>query len=204
MTAALQQHFDRMYSRNPDPWGYEYRWYEKRKRALLLAALPKARYALAFEPACGNGALTIELAARCDVLFASDGSERAIQLAKERLRGLDGVQVRQQKLPGGWLADEFDGRCDLIVLSEIGYYLSEAEMDQLVDRIPQTLAPMGTLVACHWRRHADDSLRHSEAVHRQCGSAAGLTLVVHHEEKDFLLDVWSNDARSVADMEASG
>ncbi|CTP90850.1 hypothetical protein XTPLMG728_2708 [Xanthomonas translucens pv. poae] len=39
--SAVQQYFGAMY-RDDDPFGYRERWYEARKRALLLASLPRA------------------------------------------------------------------------------------------------------------------------------------------------------------------
>ena len=51
--------FDRLYRGGTDPYGLRTRWYEMRKRAIVLAALPRARYARAFEPACGIGVLMV-------------------------------------------------------------------------------------------------------------------------------------------------
>ena len=33
-------YFDRLYAADPDPWGFTSRWYEQRKYALTVAALP--------------------------------------------------------------------------------------------------------------------------------------------------------------------
>lgn len=43
-------YFDAMYEANHDPWGFNSRWYEERKRAITLAVLPERRYANAYEP----------------------------------------------------------------------------------------------------------------------------------------------------------
>jgi hypothetical protein len=82
-----RQHFDDLFAASEDPWGYEYRWYEARKRALTLACLPKARYASGYEPGCANGALSTELATRCDRLLISDGAAEAVALAERRVAG---------------------------------------------------------------------------------------------------------------------
>ena len=55
-----------LYRQDADPWRVRQRWYEERKRALLLASLPQRRYRHAYEPGCGNGELTAELARRCE------------------------------------------------------------------------------------------------------------------------------------------
>ncbi|MET0989618.1 MAG: PIG-L deacetylase family protein, partial [Glaciihabitans sp.] len=45
-------YFDAAYSRRADPWGFETRWYESRKRALTVASLPAERYESALEIGC--------------------------------------------------------------------------------------------------------------------------------------------------------
>ena len=71
-------YFDAMYQTAADPWGFEDRWYERRKYAISLAMLPAARYRRAFEPACSVGVLTQMLAGRCDELLACDVAEAAV------------------------------------------------------------------------------------------------------------------------------
>src|SRR5258708_25102140 len=66
----------------PDPWQVASRWYERRKRDLLLAALPRERYAHGFEPGCGNGETTQRLLQRCERLCAVDFSARAVDLCR--------------------------------------------------------------------------------------------------------------------------
>ena len=58
--------FDAMYAADPDPWDVGGSSYEVRKRAVVLACLRRARYATAWDPACGTGHLTADVAARCD------------------------------------------------------------------------------------------------------------------------------------------
>ncbi|WNG27441.1 hypothetical protein F0U62_28050 [Cystobacter fuscus] len=112
-------HFERMYADSEDPWEYRRRWYERRKRALTLAMLPHARYARAFEPGCSIGELSAELAARCDALLVSDGSEAAVRVARRRLAPWPHVRVEQRLLPDAWP----EGTFELVVLGEFGYYL---------------------------------------------------------------------------------
>ena len=74
--------FDAFYAGKTDPWGFETRWYEERKRALTLASLPRRRFMSGLEVGCSTGVLTAELAARCDRLTGVD-----IAAAPLRLRG---------------------------------------------------------------------------------------------------------------------
>lgn len=199
MTVSQRTHFDLLYRNSPDPWGYEIRWYEKRKRAILLASLSRPRYGLGYEPACGNGVLTAELALRCDRLVASDMSPAAVALSRKRLGTSPGVGISCATIPDDWIDEKLP--CDLIVISEIGYYLADAELQRLAKRIEASLAPDGELVACHWRGQSSDRLRDSEAVHACLGRLSGLHGVAHHKEADFLLDVWSRGNPSVLGRE---
>ncbi|MGE8590567.1 MAG: hypothetical protein ACN6OD_14430 [Alcaligenes sp.] len=61
MAVVGVDHFETLYRQHADPWRVGSAWYEKRKRALLLAALGREHYRHAFEPGCGNGDLTLPL-----------------------------------------------------------------------------------------------------------------------------------------------
>jgi SAM-dependent methyltransferase len=186
------RHFENLYGGSADPWGCDTRWYERRKRALLLAALPRQRYALAYEPACGNGALTAELALRCDRVLAGDASAAALAHARQRLASHPHVQLRQETIPREWLAGP--GQCDLIIISEIAYYLPADALEHLAQRVHASLSPGGDLVACHWRGYAPDRMLDTGAVHARLGSGPGLRLLTRIEQSEFLLDTWTRGA----------
>ena len=78
MSDNKKGYFDAMYGASDDPYAVRTRWYEERKRAVLMASLPRRRYLNAFEPGCGAAELTLQLAERCDSLLASDFSEAAV------------------------------------------------------------------------------------------------------------------------------
>jgi SAM-dependent methyltransferase len=189
--------FERVYAASDDPWRFRTSWYEARKRDLLLACLPAPRYRHAFEPGCANGELAAALAPRCDRLLASDGVEAAVALARTRLAGFSHVQVERQWLPQDWPVGEFD----LIVIGETGFYLSTQALQDLVNRIKASLSADGTVVACHWRHAVEGFELDGDTVHRLLNKHLGLLRLVHHEEADFVLDVWCADARSLAERE---
>ena len=187
-----------LYGASDDPYGVRTRWYERRKRAVLLAALPQERYVRAFEPGCGIGELSAELASRCDNLLATDFSDKAVQIAGERLRNHANVRVARQVLPDEWPQDE--GPFDLIVLSEVGYFLEAMDMSRLATHCALRLAPCGTLVACDWKPEFSERKLPTAQVHGVL-HRLGLPRLVLHEEDDFQLSVWSADERSVAQRE---
>lgn len=188
-------YFEDLYAADPDPWSFETRWYDARKHALTVEALPRPRYRSAFEPGCSTGRLTARLAGRCDRLLAVDAVPAAVASAARRLAGEQHVTVRAARLPQEWPGDAFD----LVVLSEIGYYFADRELRTVIERIVATLEPGGDLVAVHWRWPVAEHVRSGDDVHAALAGATGLTRTARHEEADFLLEVFTRgDGRSVA------
>ncbi len=192
--------FNACYACNDDPWHIESRWYERRKRALILAALPFETTELIVEPGCGTGALSVLLAERCDRLMSCDVSAKAISLAQRRMLNAANIEFSVQKIPEQWPVQSPDST-DCIILSEIGYYLSDIEILGLVDRIAATLKPSGFLVGCHWRGQFTDRTLATSILHDRLEKNLGLKKVMHHLEQDFVLDIWSRDGRSIAMQE---
>jgi SAM-dependent methyltransferase len=185
-TTLAGPYFDSMYAASRDPWGFESRWYERRKYAISLAILPAERYHAAFEPGCSIGVLTEQLAARCDHVLAGDGAEAAVRAASERTSGLPQVQVERLVLPGDWPGGTFD----LIVLSELLYYLSDADLARVLDNAVAALRPGGTLLAVHWRHPVSEYPRGGDDVHGVLARRPGLARLVSHREPDFLAEVY--------------
>ncbi len=196
---ASSQHFDALFAASDDPWHFRSRWYERRKRALTLAMLTHPHYRRAFEPGCANGELSAELALRCDALVCWDLSERAVALARHRVGTHEHVTVEQGAVPDEWPP----GRFDLIVVSEMAYYLTPAAQEVLARRAADSLEHRGILLACHWRRPLGDGTTPGAALHAAMQAASRLASVAHYDDPDMVLDVWSNDASSVAEREAS-
>jgi LmbE family N-acetylglucosaminyl deacetylase len=180
------RHFEHLYEREgPDPWGLTDRWYEQRKRALLIASLPRPRYRHAFEPGCSIGATTELLAERCEQVLALDPVPIAVRQCRERTASHPGVRVRRGAVPEDWP----DGNFDLVVLSELGYYCAEPELRTLARRAGECLAADGALAAVHWRHPARSHPVTGDRVHEVLRAHTGLTGLVHHIEDDFVLDV---------------
>jgi cyclopropane fatty-acyl-phospholipid synthase-like methyltransferase len=139
-------YFDRLYARDPDPWGFETSAYERDKYAATLAALPQPRFATAFEAGCSIGVLTRRLAERCDSLLAADLAEAALDRARARCAGLDHVRFARLALPQDWP----EGPFDLILLSEVLYFLPGDGIERAARRTVDTLAPGGTTVLVNW------------------------------------------------------
>lgn len=198
MSGERHAYFESMYGATDDPYELRSRWYEQRKRAVLMAALPCARYANAYEPGCGAAELTVALAQRCDAVLASDFSAQAVAAAQRRTATFANVRIEPHTLPADWPVH--DAPFDLIVLSEVGYFLEAPAMQKIAALCAATLAPGGALVACDWRPDFRERALATARVHGMLADL-GLPRLVLHEEDDFLLQVWSRDPRSVAQHE---
>jgi predicted O-methyltransferase YrrM len=143
---ARHRHFDRLYAASDDPWGYRISAYEAGKYALTLASLQKPRYARGLEIGCSNGELSWRLALRCDRLVAVDLSERAAESARQRLSRRGNAQVQVATVPQDWPS----GRYDLIIFSEVLYYLDKGEMQRLVRRVSRCLQGRGEILLVNW------------------------------------------------------
>jgi predicted TPR repeat methyltransferase len=91
------------------------------------------------------GSFTEVIAPHVTDLLAIDVSEAAIQQAKQRMRGNPHVHLESRTLP----ADFPDGPFDLIVASDVLYYLTVDELGSCLRLIEERLAPGGALVAVH-------------------------------------------------------
>lgn len=196
MTVSMS-YFDSLYADSEDPWDYRHRWYEARKRDLTLAMLPHQRYAQGYEPGCSTGELSRRLAERCDRLLVSDGNASAVATASERLADQGHVEVRHLLLPGAWPQGSFD----LIVISEIGYYLGADGLDTLLAQAKRALLPGGVLLGCHWRHPIEGCALTGDQVHARMAALPGLHRLSQLEEADFVLTLWSSDPTSVARRE---
>lgn len=115
-----QTYFETLYARSPDPWEFRTSLYERRKYRATVDILPRTRYRRALEVGCSIGVFTRLLAERCDGLLALDTSSRALAEAERDNADLGHVEFRLATLPR-----EFPGgQYDLIVLSEVLYYLA--------------------------------------------------------------------------------
>ena len=184
---GADEHFERMHRERDDPWRVRTRWYERRRRSVLAASLPRERYGRAIELGCSVGETTAVLADRCDELLAVDGSAAAVETAAERLRDRPHVTVERMRVPDDWPP----GHADLVVVSEFAYYLPEDEWDAVIDRIHGSLRPGGEVLLCHWKGDADDFAQSGASAHARFRERSPLSSVVVHREAEFVLEVFA-------------
>ncbi len=150
--------FDAAYAWGPDPWNLASD-YEREKYAITLKALPKQHYKSALEVGCSIGILTRELASRCDSLLALDAAQAALDQAKFRCADLPAVRFERTFVPVQWP----HGLFDLILLSEVIYYLDEQDLSRLASKAVEALTRQGDLVLVHWTGETDYPLTGDKA-----------------------------------------
>ena len=153
-TAAAVERFERLYHDSPDPWSYRTSDYEQAKYAATLDALPKSAHGLCLEVGCSIGVFTRLLAARCEHVVAIDFSLSAIGLAHQNLAGIGNVDLLRASFP----EDTPPGSWELIVCSEILYYLQPPQLHEAIGWIKAQLGYGASVVvvrlARHWARRA--------------------------------------------------
>jgi SAM-dependent methyltransferase len=128
MSGVPQSHLDALYAETDDPWDFRQSEHERTRFEATLAALPKARFRSVLEVGCGNGELARRIAPLCDDYLGLDAVDKALETARQTV-----PEARFEKaflpcrLPGG--------AHDLIVLSEILYFLDPAGVTDLAMQI---------------------------------------------------------------------
>ena len=180
-------YFDDVYKDSGDPWNFETSAYEKAKYEATIAALPKEKYNQALEIGCSIGVLTKMLAKRCHQLLSTDISEAPLQKAKERLRAFLNVTFQQAAMP-----QQFpDKKFDLIVMSEVGYYLSMPDLKTAKEKIIDSLEPNGDLILVHWLPFVHDYPLTGDDVHQLFSEPDARLQHLHGKrEEKYRLDVF--------------
>nr|WP_296781015.1 SAM-dependent methyltransferase [Rhodococcus sp. (in: high G+C Gram-positive bacteria)] len=184
-----RDYFDAVYTDNVDPFRLQDNWYETRKYAITMASLPRRSYRRALEPGCSIGILTAELSARCESLVSTDVAPAALEIARSRV-GSDRVQFLEWSLTGDWDAVCDGDTFDLVVLSEVGYYLDESDLRSALDSAVSRLDAGGTLLAAHWRHPVADYPLSGDQVHAVVGATSGLTRIGGYVDEDVILEVF--------------
>lgn len=191
-------YFDTIYEQAQDPWNFATSDYEAQKYAATIDLLGEGRYARALEIGCSIGVFTRMLAGRCDDLLAVDISALALARARKRCADRANVRFERRSVPHEFPAGTFD----LIVLSEVGYYWSDADLLLARERIADA-GRRGTLVLVHYLPKVDDYVRDGDAVHRAFLSDARFESRHARREERYRIDVVTIHASSGSEAHAS-
>lgn len=182
------EYFDRVYEANDDPWNFQTSEYEAGKYKATVEALPNESYANAFEIGCSIGVLTEQLAGKCENLLAVDVSDAALTAAKKRCANLPNVRFAKMNFQ-----NEFpSGKFDLILVSEVGYYLALPDWEKAMSEIYAHLTENGQVMLVHWTPFVHDYPQTGDEVHDSFAKfAAGKMRHLDKKRAEkYRLDVW--------------
>ena len=145
--------FETKFRENIDPWNYAASPFEAYKRTVLLHACGTRPFGRGLELACAIGETTRMVAPRCLRLLAVDSSATALKEAARRSTGHRKITLRLALLPQQMPRGPFD----LIVVSELLYYLRPNDLRSLISLIPRALAPGGRVVILHHLQDFNDA-----------------------------------------------
>ncbi len=164
--------FERLYADHPDPWRFETSPYEQAKYADTLAQLEGRQFRSALELGCSIGVLSRMLAACCDRLVGLDLAEAALERARLRCAGLDHVVLRRAVLPDDWTDPAQHGAFDLVVVSEMLYFLVPDDIDRLAHLCVAASLPDCTMLLVNWTGPTDTPTTGEAAAERFVAAAA--------------------------------
>jgi len=145
-------HFQDLYQADPDPWHFETSAYEQTKYRNSLRALGDRHFVSGLEVGCSIGVLTRMLAGRCDRLLGVDIVEAPLPAARTRCADMPSVRFARMQVPLDWPNEQFD----LIVFSEVLYFLSASDITCCARRVLDTLLPGGGVLLVNWTGETGD------------------------------------------------
>ena len=186
MSFMTAEDFEARYRADPDPWGYLASEYERAKYAATLAACGPGQFACALELGGSIGVFSAMLAPRCERLVTVDVSPTAVADARARLAEHPAAEPIAGAIPAAVPRLPFD----LVVASEILYYLSDEDLAATLSLLHHYMVPGAELVAVHWRPPGPERPRNAEQAHAALANAPWLTSVRRDRTDDYLLEVF--------------
>jgi SAM-dependent methyltransferase len=179
-------YFAALYDANPDPWNFEGSAYELRKYRATLSALGGQQFNRALEVGCSIGVLTSLLAPRCVSLFAVDIVESALAAARVRCAAMAQVEFALLRVPEEWPAGQV---FDLILLSEVLYFLTPVDIGRVAAHVTNALAPGGRVVLVNYTEQIDEPCSGDQAADVFIAATqAQLRVGLHERHHAFRID----------------
>jgi len=178
-----------------NPWRYD-STYEQRKYEQTLSLIDGLEFGDALELASAEGHFTVQLAPRVGRLLATDISATALKRAAERCDGLGNVETQVVDV----LNDPIPGDKDLIVVSEMLYYLEDRErLKTAAGKIAAAVKPGGRILSAHAFLVSDDPAKPgfdwdlpygAATIAETFAAAGGLALEKSIQTDLYRIDLW--------------
>lgn len=154
--------FENIFQNSSDPWNFESSPYEQQKLARVLQYLPARPISFAVELGCAIGVSTLALAKHCKRIVGIDASETALAIAQRRCAQQSHVSFINAFLPQAYPASEVSG-CDLVLISEVLYFLSPVDIQHLAVNVTRSLRSEGSILIVNWIGPTDTPCTGDEA-----------------------------------------
>jgi 2-polyprenyl-3-methyl-5-hydroxy-6-metoxy-1,4-benzoquinol methylase len=172
----MKRYFERRFAAE-DTWRLDSSEYEQTRLDTIISAIGDAPVNRILEVGCAEGHLTRRLAALGAEIVGLDISERAIAKARDRCRGMRNITFACRDVASA----ELDGTFDLILATEVLYYLIHRHGDDdlafVCRKLANAMRPNGLLVTTNWFDPlAPQSMAMEARIHQAC-MAPGLVAV---------------------------
>lgn len=179
------EHFETLYRGDNDPWGARDSAYEIEKRAALLEALGEERGESALEFGCGEGHISAALKDHFRTVAGFDLDPNIVARAQARHGEPGRVSFAVARMPG----DFPDIRFDLLVLSEMLYFLTEPEIETLLSEACRHAKPDARLALVNYLGPTETPLSGDDAADFLLMTAEKLTLERSERRDRYRIDV---------------
>jgi len=172
-------YFDALYASDPDPWRFATSDYEAAKYAATVKAVGGRRYRAGLEVGCSIGVLSAQVAPLCAYFLGLDISEKPLAAARARSAGIPSAHFLRGRVPADWP----EGSFDLVILSEVLYFLSDEDIQETAARVRASLLPGGRVLLVNWLGATETPLPGDAAAEQFLGA---LALPVAHASRQAL------------------
>jgi len=177
-----ERHFENLYRRKEDPWDYTQSPFEREKYAKTLNAIPLDVESI-LEVGSSEGAFTELLLQKGKRVVGIDISETALKRAQDRLQKYAGqFELRKFNIVKD---DGLEGTFDLILASEILYYLGDKKtLLALEEKFFAALKEKGYLLLVHF--YPSGKIIHDAFLERKRFERVWEE-ITHHPERDYII-----------------
>lgn len=186
--SLTSDYFNAIYESNEDPWDFETSAYEAEKYVSTITALPNKHYESVLEVGCSIGVLTMLLARHSTNLLAIDISQKALDIAARRCNKISNITFKKASFPKELPEHQFN----LIVVSEVVYYLTETDWQSAIECLYSKLPCGGHVVLVHWLPEVHDYPQTGDQVHDtfQRLMQHKMENIFSNRTENYRIDVW--------------
>jgi len=180
-----KQYFDNLYAASTDPWDFAASPYEQEKYQHTITSLAGRQFDRGLELGCSIGILTELLSAQCGSILGVDISEQPVAIARERLKDRSNIDFTVLQIPQQFPGGKFN----LIVVSEVAYYLSNDDLQLSRELIFESLTEGGTLCLVHWRTQIEGCMFNGDEVNEYFLQEPGIRQTYQSINDKYRIDV---------------